>query len=115
MSQLPYAGADNKNSARPLLYYENAWVRVLGGTADFKVGNWPLGAASSMALDARLKYDDAGYKPDDSPALTGMDERKGGGQQQGPEARPAAGPALRLRQLCADAARAGAVVRQEVR
>ncbi len=78
MSQLPYAGADNKNRALPLLYYENSWVRVLGGTADFKVGNWPLGAASSVALDARLKYDDAGYKPDDSPALTGMDERKGG-------------------------------------
>lgn len=78
MSQLPYAGADNKNRALPLLYYENSWVRVLGGTADFKVANWPLGAAGSVALDARLKYDDAGYKPGDSPALTGMDERKGG-------------------------------------
>lgn len=78
MSQLPYAGADNKNRALPLLYYENSWVRVLGGTADFKVGNWPLGAAGSVALDARLKYDDAGYKPGDSLALTGMDERKGG-------------------------------------
>ncbi len=78
MLQLPYAGADNKNSALPLLYYENSWVRVMGGTADFKVGNWPLGAESSLALHARLKYDDAGYKSDDSLALTGMDERKGG-------------------------------------
>ena len=75
--QSPYLGADNKTRALPLINYENSWLRVAGTSADVKLGNWPVGASSSIALAARLKYEPNGYEAGDAPILTGMDERKG--------------------------------------
>ena len=76
--QSPYLGDDNKTRALPLLHYENTWLRVAGTGADLKLGQWPVGASSSIALTGRLKYEGIGYKADDAPILAGMDERKGG-------------------------------------
>lgn len=77
-ARLPYKGYDSKNSALPLLFYENSWVRFNGASADFKVWRRDFGAGNSVELAARLKYDLHGYESGDSPFLVGMDERKGG-------------------------------------
>lgn len=77
-AQRPYPGVENKNTAIPLLYYENAWLRVNGGSADIKFANKDFGSNGSLAFAGRLKYEDSGFKADDSPSLTGMDERQGG-------------------------------------
>lgn len=74
-SQRPYAGVDNRNRALPLLYFENAWLRVIGPQAEFKA--W-RSSGNALSLDARLRYEDSGYEAHDSSRLTGMDERKGG-------------------------------------
>jgi outer membrane protein len=76
--QSPYLGDDNKTRALPLLHYENRWLRVVGTSADLKLGQWALGSASSIAVTGRLKYDGLGYKAADALVLAGMDERKGG-------------------------------------
>ena len=73
--QQPYQGVDNKKRALPLLFVENSWLRIAGPSADLKLANWH-GGYGSIELAARLKYEGAGYDASDSPALTGMDERK---------------------------------------
>lgn len=73
--QRPYAGADNKNRALPLLYVENRWLRIAGPSADLKLGTLQ-GGYGALAFTGRLKYDGIGYDADDSPQLAGMDERK---------------------------------------
>lgn len=72
-----YRGAGNDNSGLPLLYVENSWLRVLGPTADLKLGTWQLGS-TSLGLTGRLKYAGGGYEESDSPELAGMAEREGG-------------------------------------
>ncbi len=73
--QQPYEGVDNKKRALPLLYVENRWLRIVGPSADLKLGHWHSGYGS-VELAARLKYEGLGYEASDSPALRGMDERK---------------------------------------
>lgn len=77
-AQRPYPGVEDKNSAIPLLYYENSWLRVNGGSADIKLLNKDFGSAGALAFAGRLKYEDSGFIADDSSLLTGMDERQGG-------------------------------------
>lgn len=67
--QLPYAGADRKTTALPLLYYENRWV---------KLAQHAFTPSQSVTAGLRLKYDGEGYEADDSPRLGGMADRKGG-------------------------------------
>ena len=76
-SQELYRGAGNDNSGLPLLYVENAWLRIQGATADIKLGTWNLGS-TSLNLTGRLKYAGDGYEAIDSPQLAGMEDRDGG-------------------------------------
>jgi outer membrane protein len=76
--QRPYSGAEAKKRALPLVYYQNSWVRVYGNTADFKVMTLPAIAGSTVSLDARLRYEDNGYKAGDSTVFSGMSDRKDG-------------------------------------
>lgn len=74
--QRPYRDVDDKRRLLPLLYAENAWLRVAGATADAKLGTWSVGT-TSLSLTGRLKYEaSSGYEADDAPALAGLDERK---------------------------------------
>lgn len=78
VSQRPYAGADNKTRALPLIYYENRWVRVLGAGAELKLPGLDLGSNSSLSFGLRAKYGLGGYKASDAPILQGMQQRKDG-------------------------------------
>ncbi|WOI43612.1 MipA/OmpV family protein [Acidovorax sp. BLS4] len=73
----PYAGAESKNIAVPLLFYESRWLRVSGATADVKLLQKEFGPQSSIGLTGRLKYEDGGYEAGDSPRLAGMADRDG--------------------------------------
>lgn len=73
--QQPYEGVSNKKRALPMLYVENAWLRIAGPSADLKLGQWSTGYGA-VELAARLKYEGLGYEASDSPVLAGMDERK---------------------------------------
>ncbi|MDH0865008.1 MipA/OmpV family protein [Mitsuaria sp. GD03876] len=74
--QRPYAEADRKNSVIPVLYVENRWFRLAGGSADAKLWRHQFAPGNSLSASLRLKYDDEGYKASDSPLLAGMDKRK---------------------------------------
>lgn len=69
----PYTGYGNKTRALPLLMYNGRYVRLVGTTADLK-----LGSAGPVAFTLRAKYADDGYSSGDAPILNGMDKRKGG-------------------------------------
>lgn len=71
VSQLPYAGDENRKRALPLLFVENSWLRVAGTGIDFK-----LPGAGPVTFDLRLAYAFDGYKGGDSPILDGMADRK---------------------------------------
>lgn len=69
----PYLGVDNDTSVIPLVSYENPYLRFVGNTLDVK-----LGSAAGLSFTARAKVDiGSAYEADDSPALVGMEERKG--------------------------------------
>lgn len=76
--QLPYAGVDRKNNALPLVYFSNRWLRVAGGTAELKLLNRAFTPTQTVAAGFVLKYEDKGYQAEDSPQLTGMQDRKDG-------------------------------------
>jgi outer membrane protein len=76
--QQPYLGADSKTRALPVLYIENAWLRVAGTTADAKLGTWNLGPSHSLSFTGRVRYAGEGYEADDAFVLRGMAERKSG-------------------------------------
>lgn len=73
--QLPYAGADRKNTALPLLFYDSRWLRVSGANAELKLFSKSFDARNELSLNPLLKYEIAGYEADDSPRLSGMGER----------------------------------------
>lgn len=69
----PYAGVDRETRVLPLVSYENAWLRVGGAGADFKLAHdGPVG------FGAHLQYMRDGYKASDSPVFEGMSDRKAG-------------------------------------
>lgn len=74
--QQPYRDAGNKTRVLPVLYVENAWLHVMGTSADLKLGSWQFGVGHTLAVTGRLKYEGGGYEDDDAPILRGMDERK---------------------------------------
>ncbi len=75
--QQPYTDAGNKSQGLPLVYFENRHVRVFGTGAELKLPALELGGRSSLSFGLRARYGLGGYKPDDAPVLSGMEERKG--------------------------------------
>lgn len=73
-----YLDADRKVNALPLLFYENRYVRFAGTTVEGKLLNHSLSPTQRLTGGLLLKYLPEGYKGSDSPALSGMAERKGG-------------------------------------
>lgn len=69
----PYAGYGNRTRALPLLMYNGPRFRLLGTTADLK-----LGAVGPVGFSLRAQYADEGYEGSDAPILNGMEKRKGG-------------------------------------
>jgi len=70
----PYQGVDDETIGIPILFLENRWLSIGGPGVDLKL---PL--ASPIAFRLRARYEPrAGYEADDSPALSGMEERKPG-------------------------------------
>ncbi len=74
--QQSYAGADYDFRAVPLLFYENAWLRLAGLQADLKVPRHDFSSKYALSGGLRLRYEDDGYEPGDSTSLAGMQERK---------------------------------------
>lgn len=74
--QRPYLGADDKTSGLPAFNVENSWFRLQGTSADIKVWRREFAPAQSLSAGLRVKFDSEGYEAGDSPALTGMMERK---------------------------------------
>lgn len=71
VDRAPYRDFDDKVQGLPLIYFENRWVSVLGPSLDVK-----LPSAGPVSLRMRARYAGEGYEAEDSPYLTGMDERK---------------------------------------
>lgn len=71
--QKAYRDVDDEVLLLPLPSYENRWVRLNVPSVDLKL--LPPGPVD---LALRLRYEGAGYEASDSPALAGMEERKGG-------------------------------------
>jgi outer membrane protein len=71
--QQVYRDVDDDVQALPLVSYENRWFRFQLPNADLK-----LLPAGPWDLALRLRYDGSGYEASDSPALAGMEKRKGG-------------------------------------
>ncbi len=70
VEQSPYAGYGNRSRALPLLMYNGPRFRLVGTTADLK-----LGAAGPVGFALRAQYADEGYEGSDAPILNGMDKR----------------------------------------
>lgn len=71
--QKPYRDIDVDVLPLPLFSYENRWIRASIPKVDLK-----FLSNESVTLSLRAKYAGDGYDADDSPFLTGMDDRKGG-------------------------------------
>lgn len=71
--QKAYRDVDDQVLLLPLPSYESRWVRLNGLSLDLKL--LPDGPVD---LALRLRYDGSGYEASDSPALAGMQDRKGG-------------------------------------
>lgn len=71
--QKAYRDVDDEVLLLPLPSYENRWVRLNVPSVDLK-----LRPSGPVDLALRLRYEGAGYEASDSPALAGMEERKGG-------------------------------------
>lgn len=71
MDRKPYREFDDKAIAIPMVTYENRWVSVAGPSLDLK-----LPSAGPVSFRLRARYASDGYEAEDSPYLTGMDERK---------------------------------------
>ena len=67
----PYRDFDNTTEVLPLLTCENRWFRIFGPGVEVKLGN-----AGPVGFGLTASYAADGYKASDSPALTGMAERK---------------------------------------
>lgn len=67
----PYREFDDKARVLPLILYENRYVSILGPSLDVK-----LPSAGPVSFRLRARYAGDGYEAEDSPYLTGMDERK---------------------------------------
>lgn len=74
--QRAYTEAGRETLVVPLLYYENAWLRLAGPTAEVKVARKEFSPGNTVGFGLRLHYDIEGYEADDSPRLAGMQERK---------------------------------------
>jgi outer membrane protein len=72
-SHKAYRDFDDSVSALPLVLYENRYISFFGTTLDAK-----LPSVGPISFRLRARYAGDGYKPDDSPYLSGMAERKGG-------------------------------------
>lgn len=71
--QKPYRDIDTDVLPLPLLSYENRWISAAVPRLDLK-----LNASEAFSLRLRAKYAGDGYDADDSPYLSGMEDRKGG-------------------------------------
>ncbi|MDY4314398.1 MipA/OmpV family protein [Pectobacterium actinidiae] len=71
--QKPYRDIDVDVLPLPLFSYENRWISASIPKVDLK-----FLSNESFTLSLRAKYAGDGYDADDSPFLTGMDDRKGG-------------------------------------
>jgi outer membrane protein len=73
IEQTPYKGYGAKATPIPLISFDDKWVRILGTTADLKVGTW-----DGLNVAFRGQYDIGdGYTGADSSSLTGMHNRTG--------------------------------------
>ncbi|WP_211365975.1 MipA/OmpV family protein, partial [Verticiella sediminum] len=77
-NQEPYIDIDRDTTVLPLLHVENRYVRFFATTLEAKLPGWQF--SETNRIDFRLvgRWEGSGYESDDSWALEGMDERKGG-------------------------------------
>lgn len=67
----PYRGVGNVTQVFPVLQYENAWIDIWGPVIDLKLHD-----EGPLLAVLRARYIGSGYDAGDSPALTGMQDRK---------------------------------------
>lgn len=77
-SQAPYIDIDRDNTALPLLYVENRYIRVFGPEIEFKLPSLAISDSQQLNFSIVGQYDGSGYKGSDATILNGMSERKGG-------------------------------------
>lgn len=77
-TQKPYRDINRDNTPIPLLHVENRYFRFFGTEMEARLPAWQLSESQQLQFGAIARYDGSGYKSDDSPALEGMAERKGG-------------------------------------
>ena len=69
----PLRDFDNELKPLPLVLYESQRLSVFGARIDYKLPSY-----GPLSFRLRARYANDGYEADDSPYLTGMEERKGG-------------------------------------
>ncbi|WP_140720651.1 MULTISPECIES: MipA/OmpV family protein [Gammaproteobacteria] len=67
----PYRDIDREVFPLPLISYESKWISATVPVLDLK-----FYSTDSLSLRARVRLSGEGYESDDSPALTGMEDRK---------------------------------------
>ncbi|WP_286903032.1 MipA/OmpV family protein [Vreelandella sedimenti] len=77
-SQEPYTDVDRDNTALPLLYVENRYVRFFGTTLEAKLPDLTLSESNQINFSLIGRWDGSGYEPGDSWVLEGMEERESG-------------------------------------
>jgi outer membrane protein len=77
-TQKPYAGIDRDNTAFPLIYFENKYVRIFGPGVELKLHSLDLNDSQRVNFRLVGKYNGSGYEENDADILDGMSERKGG-------------------------------------
>jgi outer membrane protein len=77
--QQGYTGIDRENRAVPVVYFENRWVQLFGPWLDIKAPDLEWGEEQKLSSGMRTQLlGFNGYKSDDAPILSGMEERKSG-------------------------------------
>lgn len=77
-SQEPYTDMDRDNTALPLLYVENRYVRFFGTTLEAKLPGLRLSETNRFNFNLIGRWDGSGYEADDSRVFEGMQERESG-------------------------------------
>jgi outer membrane protein len=65
-----YVDYERDNKIVPVLFFNNRWISLNGGTIDFKFNR-----SQDFSVRLRARYSLDGYDPDDSPFLDGMHDR----------------------------------------
>ena len=76
--QKAYTDMDRDNKVIPFISYENEYIEVLGPNLKVKLPGLAFSESNQLNFNLLGSYDFSDNDPNDTPILSGMEERKGG-------------------------------------